>query len=86
MQFTQAVKFISVTTKSGISKKNGNPYEIKEAVFFIPDLGRVNVLVNGNPKFPESGTMVNIRLSVEIGAFSALRVVYDDASQFSVVK
>jgi hypothetical protein len=86
LQFTEPVKFLGTETKKGISTRTGKPYEVTEAKLFVPDLGRVVVGVKGNPKFPNNGETVNLRLSVDQGSFQAVRVVYDEASVFSVVK
>jgi hypothetical protein len=86
LQFTQPVKFLKVDTRSGISTKTGKPYEMKEAVFFVPDLGRIKIPVNGNPKMPEPDSIINVSLSVDQGSFQSMRVVYDDASRFAAVK
>lgn len=86
LQFSEAVKFLGTETKKGVSKKTGNPYEMTEAKFFVPDLGRVCVPVSGSPKFPNVGEMVNLQLATEQGSFQALRVVYDETARFQVVK
>ena len=82
MLFSTPVKFLKSEVKSGVSKKNDRPYEITEAVLFIPELGRVKVPVVGSPKLPPPGSTIQLSLTPEQGSFQSLRVVWDEASQF----
>ncbi len=86
IQFTEPVKFLGTETKKGVSQKTGKDYEVKEAKFFVSDLGRVVIPLKGSPKLPNIGEMVNLRLTVEQGSYSSIRVQYDENSSFQVVK
>ncbi len=86
IQFTEPVKFLKSETRTGTSSKTGNSYEMVEATFFVPDLGRIKVPVVGNPPLPVVGSIVNIALAVEQGSFQSMRVVYDESCKFAVVK
>lgn len=86
MTFTKPVKFLGTETRKGESKRDGKPYEMTEAKIFIQDLGRVKVMVSGKPTFPERDTFIQLRLTPDQGSFQSLRLVWDEQSQFSVVK
>lgn len=86
IQFIEDVKFLKSETRTGTSSKTGNPYEMVEALFFIPDLGRIKVPVVGNPALPPPGSFVKLALAVEQGSFQSMRVVFDESCKFALVK
>ncbi len=84
LKFVNLVKFLGVSTRSGQS--NGKPWEMTEAMIFVPDLGRVKVAVRGKVSFPEVGAMINLALSVDQGKFQAISLVWDEQSVFQLSK
>jgi hypothetical protein len=85
LQFTEPVKFLGTETRSG-KTKDGKDYSMTEAKLFVPDLGRIKVIVHGKPKFPELAQHVQLRLSVDQGRYQSVQVVYDENSVFTVIK
>lgn len=91
LAFSQPVKFLGTEVKTGNSKTTGNPYTIVEAKLFVPDLGRVRVMVNAPideygkpqlPPMPEEESLVNLALSIDQGRHQSLQVVWDKQTQF----
>jgi len=84
--FTQPVKYMGTKTNKGISTKSGKPFEVTEAVFSYPDLGRIKVMVDGNPKFPDVGTVGMARFAIDQGSFQSLKLVCDNNFVFQPSK
>lgn len=84
MQFRSPVKFLGTEVKTGTNARG--PWSMNKAYLFVPDVGRVEVLVNGSPALPPVDSMVNLRLSPVQGKFQALQLVWDERSQCAPVK
>lgn len=81
------VKFLGVEQRQGT--KDGKPWEMKEAIIFIQDFGRVKVSVhdrNGSVTFPEENAIGKLRLSVSAGKFNSLNLVWDSKTVFTSAK
>ncbi len=83
LTFASPVKFIGINTKSGTGK-NGKPYSFDEAIIFVPDVGRVKVMLRGVPpeRLPKDGSTIQLSLSVDQGSFQSLMAVWDHQSVF----
>lgn len=82
--FDTPVKFLGTETRSG--QKDGKDWTMLEAIFSVPDVGKIKVMCKGKPKFPAINEVIELALSVDQGRFQSMLMTFDEQSIYQSMK